>query len=135
MNPPKATIGRIRQCILKRLREAHLLDKVEFIILFGSVTEGRETPLSDIDVCISLPATAKERLQARITLIGTLPDQYDIQMFEDLPLYVKKSVLGGTFLYCKNQTKTHQRAIQVLLEYEDFEPLYLQHIEREMVTA
>lgn len=135
MLPVKTNVSKIKQRILKQLREAHLLSKTEFIILFGSVPEGRQNPLSDIDVCISLQATPKERLRTRMELLGKLPDRYDIQIFEDLPLYVKKSVLGGTLLYCKNQTKTHQRAIQVLQEYEDFEPLYLQHIEREMVTA
>ncbi len=116
--------------MLRKLKELRLLPHTQFIILYGSVQKKEHTPLSDVDVCVSLSLSPPERLRARARLQGHLPEKYDIQIFEDLPLYVQKEVLSGTVLYRKNKARLVQRALQVLYDYEDFEPAYLLYIER-----
>lgn len=118
----------IQKKITLELEKLGAMRNTEFIILYGSVSQGKETPLSDVDICISLSLSPKERTGVRMELLGSLPDKYDIQIFEDLPLYVQKSVLSGKLLYCKNKRKTIQRAIGVIKDYEDFEPVYLRYI-------
>ncbi len=121
----------IKNLILPQLKSLHLLGKTEFVMLYGSVSAGKQTPLSDIDICISLNLPPKDRLRARMKLLGKLPEKYDLQVFEDLPLYVKKSVLAGELLYCRNKQKTIQRALEVIRDYADFEPIYSYYIARD----
>lgn len=112
------------------LKQSKILPKTDFVLLFGSVNTGKQTPFSDVDFCVSLNLPPKERLQARMNLLGKLPDYYDVQIFEDLPLYMKKSVLAGKLIYCTNQSKLVQRALNIIAEYEDFEPVYNYYIHR-----
>ncbi len=114
----------IKKLVLQRLNELKLFSKVKFVILFGSVSKGKSNPLSDIDICVSLSSSSKERLKARIKLLGNLPEKYDIQIFEDLPLYIQKEVLSGNLLYCKNKKNLVQLALKVIQEYDDFKPIY-----------
>lgn len=118
----------IKERITEELEKLGLIGKTEFIILYGSVSEGKDTPLSDVDICISLSLSPKERMKTRMKLLGLFSDKYDIQIFEDLPLYVQKSVLSGKLLYCKNKKRTIRRALGVIRDYEDFEPVYLRYI-------
>lgn len=110
------------------LKQSKLLPKTDFVFLFGSVSRRKETPLSDIDFCVSLNRPSPERLRARMSLLGKLPEHYDVQIFEDLPLYMKKSVLAGKLIYCSNQSKLIRRALSIISEYEDFEPVYNYYI-------
>ena len=114
--------------ILQHLKRFGLLAKTKFVILYGSVAQGTATPLSDIDVCISLNLPPQQRFKARVQLQGNLPEKYDIHIFEDLPLYVQKEVLAGKLLYCKDQKELVRRALALIREYEDFEPIYNYYI-------
>jgi len=118
----------IKETVLKELRKQKLLAKTQFVILFGSVPAGKANPLSDIDICVSLSLPPKERLQARIALSGALPEKYDLQIFEDLPLYVQKEVFKGEVLYCRKREEVVEQALQTIREYEDFEHIYLGYI-------
>ena len=68
-------------------------------------------------------------------LLGILPGNYDLQIFEDLPIYVQKEVLAGKLLYCKNQPALIDRALELIREYEDFKPVYDYYLERNPVKA
>lgn len=110
--------------IIGLLKKFKLLTKTNFVMLFGSVANKTNNPLSDVDICISLNLSAKARLNARIKLSGALPDKYDIQIFEDLPLYLQKNVLSGKLLYCKDRRKLIEKALVVIREYDDFKKVY-----------
>jgi len=118
----------LKNILLKKIKEIGLLNKVNFIIIYGSYSKGNQTPLSDVDICISLSSSPKDRLKARIKLLGGLSDNYDIQIFEDLPLYVQKEILSGDVLYCKNRKKLMAKAFKVITDYEDFQPIYERYI-------
>lgn len=120
---------------IKALNKLNLFPLTNFIILFGSVSKGTANPLSDIDICISLNLPPKERLQARIKLLGLLPENYDLQIFEDLPLYVQQSVLSGTVLYCKNKKQLIERAISIIYEYEDFKKHYDYYLTKDKLAV
>ncbi|HLD73191.1 MAG TPA: nucleotidyltransferase domain-containing protein [Candidatus Nanoarchaeia archaeon] len=124
-----------KQDLIKALKKLNLFTKTNFIILFGSVSKGRANPLSDIDLCISLDLPPKERLQARIKLSGLLPEKCDIQVFEDLPLYVQKSVLSGKVLYRKNTKQLIERAIEVINEYDDFKKIYDYYLAKDKMAV
>ncbi|MFB6145700.1 MAG: nucleotidyltransferase domain-containing protein [Candidatus Nanohaloarchaea archaeon] len=96
--------------------------KVSFIYLFGSVAEAEETELSDIDIAISLENVG-DKVDAEIKLKSAAPDKYDVSIFENLPLQVKKQVLGGKLLYAKDRT-VYDKAFETLEKYDFYEPLY-----------
>jgi len=114
--------------VIKHLKKLGLFKKTKFVILYGSVAQGTATPLSDIDICVSLDLPAQQRFRARVQLQGNLSEKYDIHIFEDLPLYVQKEVLSGKLLYCKDKEELVQRALVMIREYEDFEPIYEYYI-------
>ncbi|MBD3247207.1 nucleotidyltransferase domain-containing protein [Candidatus Pacearchaeota archaeon] len=118
----------IKDKIIKKLKQMHVFDSVNFILLYGSEVNGKKTPISDIDIAVSLNLLKKERLKTRIKLSGELPEKYDIQIFEDLPLRVKISALKGKLLYCRDKEKLTLLAIQLKKDYEDFLPRYVYYI-------
>ena len=71
---------------LEKLRTIEGFDKVRFIILYGSVAEGRAKKTSDIDLCIYYDGTRDEGQLFRFTALSELfDDRYDIQIFGNLP--------------------------------------------------
>ena len=96
-------------------------EKVRFIILFGSVAEGRATETSDIDLCIWYAGTPEEGQEFRFAALSLLcDDRYDIQIFGNLPLYVQKEVLRGRVLYCLDERFLYDIAYETIREYDDF---------------
>jgi uncharacterized protein len=120
----------IKKKILNLIKEFNLLKSVNFIILYGSVSQKKENVLSDIDICISFNLNPKERIRTRMQLLGNLPENFDLQIFEDLPIYLKKEILKGKVLYCKNKKKLIQLSFEIIKEYEDFKPLYELYLSR-----
>ncbi|HLD43355.1 MAG TPA: nucleotidyltransferase domain-containing protein [Candidatus Nanoarchaeia archaeon] len=114
--------------IIGLLKRLNVFDSVNFIMLYGSHANGKNTPRSDIDISISLKSPRKDRLRVRMALAGELPDIYDIQIFEDLPLQVKMEVLKGRLMYCKDKDDLASQAMQLKKEYEDFLPRYRYYI-------
>ena len=117
--------------IVDLLRKKKLLRKTAFVFLYGSVSRGEATPLSDVDICISLTLPAKERLRARISLLADLSEKYDITIFEDLPLYVQQEVFRGKLLYTPNQKIVMTTALETIRNYEDFKPYYDYYIAKD----
>lgn len=116
----KSTEEDIRHA-LNRLRTLAGFENVRFIILFGSVAEGRATETSDIDLCIYYAGTPDEGQQFRFAALTLLcDDRYDIQIFGNLPLYVQKEVLRGRVLYCPDERFLYDTAHETIREYEDF---------------
>jgi len=114
----------VRKEIVNLLKKLNVFDSVNFIVIYGSVSKNKNTPLSDIDICISLSLNFKERTKIRMKLLGSLPEKFDLHIFEDLPLYLKKEVLQGNFLYCKNKKKLMNLSFGIIRDYEDFKPIY-----------
>ena len=107
---------------VERIRKLDEKGKVQFITLYGSLVESREGKLSDIDIAIYYDADARERFSFRVRAQGRLGDKFDIQIFQDLPTYVKKEVVsGGKVLFYKDYDFLFNVYLGTLREYADFE--------------
>ncbi|PIN77557.1 nucleotidyltransferase [Candidatus Woesearchaeota archaeon CG10_big_fil_rev_8_21_14_0_10_34_12] len=109
-------------------------NKVRFVFLFGSVAKKKQNKLSDIDFAIYHEGDAKERFKFRISLSAKLPDNFDIQIFQDLPLYVRVGVLKGKLIYCVDELFAYDAAYQTIKAFDDFKKYYYDYIERRPVV-
>ena len=97
--------------------------KIKFIILYGSFAEGNQTPLSDIDLSVYYEGTKEERFKFRMEALGNVNDKFDIQIFQDLPLYIRKEVIShGKILYQKNYSEIFDIFIKTIKSFGDFKP-------------
>lgn len=75
-----------------------LFNKVLGIVVYGSIAKGEENERSDIDVCIIAPNEDSSKIFKE-----TLPLNYDIKIFELMPLYLKMEVIENhKIIYTKN---------------------------------
>ncbi len=97
--------------------------KIKFIVLYGSAVEGTQTPLSDIDIAIYYEGSKEERFKFRMHILGDVNDKFDIQIFQDLPLYIKKEIIShGEILYQKNYSEIFDIFLQTMKSFGDFKP-------------
>lgn len=101
---------------------------IKWIMVYGSVADATDDHNSDIDIAIStdLPAIDAERM--RIYILGRVPRIFDIQIFENLPLYVQINVFKGNVLYVADEDALYECAYKTIREYEFFKPYYLDYI-------
>jgi len=102
--------------------------KIKLIILYGSFAEGKQTPLSDIDLAVYYDGTKEERFKFRMKILGNVNDKFDIQTFQDLPLYVKKEVLKGNVIYCKESRFIYELERRTSKEFDDFKHRFYDYI-------
>ena len=106
---------------VKNIRKLDIKKKVRFIALFGSYAKGNATKRSDIDLAIYYDGNEKERFNFRILVSGSLGDKYDIQIFQDLPLYVKQEIFKyGKFIYGEHSKEMYETNFLVIKEFENF---------------
>jgi len=97
--------------------------KIKFIILYGSIVEGRQTPLSDVDLAVYFDGSKKERFNFRMEILGNVNDKFDIQTFQDLPLYIQNEIISkGRILYQKNYYDVFQIFVKTIKNFRDFKP-------------
>lgn len=120
---------------LKKLKEMPDFDRVKFVFLFGSVAERKQNKLSDIDFAIYFDGDSKNRFKFRLKLLAKLPDNFDVQIFQDLPLYVRKEVLKGKLIYAKDLTFAYDVAYETIKAFEDFKKYYYDYINRRPIVA
>lgn len=118
------------QKALKRIKRLDTDNKIQFVILYGSMAHGKTTNLSDIDLAIGHAGRPKERFQFLLKVLGELSDSFDVHIFQDLPLYVKKEVLKGSVLYTRDTRELYEIAFQTIQDFAFFEPHFLDYIHR-----
>lgn len=121
--------SRIRTAVeqIKTLDEE---ERVQFIILFGSSAVGNRNVMSDIDLAVGYQGDQEERFDFRLNVSGELPDDFDVQIFQDLPLYLRKEVLKGEILFTRDFRKLHNIALETIRDYDLFEQNFLDYIQR-----
>ncbi len=98
-------------------------ERVEFIMLYGSAARGELTSLSDIDLAVFYNGDKKERFDFRVKILGRVNDKFDIQTFQDLPLYIQKDILStGRVIYYRDYRKLFNIFMKTIREFEDFKP-------------
>ncbi len=113
---------------MKELMEMPDFDSVNFVILFGSQANRKANKMSDYDFAVYYEGNAKERFNFRLKILAKLPDKFDVQVFQDLPLYVQKEVLKGKIIYAKNMGFVYDIAYETIKRFEDFKKYYYDYI-------
>jgi len=111
---------------LKKIRKLKEFKRIEFIILYGSHANKKANKMSDVDICIYYDADEKEVSKFRLKLLSLF--DYDIQMYQQIPIYIKKEVLKGKVLYVKNLMFLYEVALQTIKEFEEFKARYYDYI-------
>lgn len=98
-------------------------EKIKFVILYGSFAEGRQTLLSDVDIAVYYEGSKEERFAFRKQILGRISDTFDVQTFQDLPVYIRKQVISqGKLLYRRNYAETFDVFMRTIKEFRDFKP-------------
>ena len=88
------------------------------VLLFGSLA--RNEPNRDIDICIILDRKYSnlEMSKKRLSFVSLVNNKFDIQIFQQLPLYIRKRILKeGKILLCKNEDVLYNIAFSTIKEY------------------
>lgn len=117
------------------LRSMPQFSRVKFAMLFGSQAEGKATPLSDIDIAVYYEGDKRERFAFRLRLMSKLPEHFDIRIYQDLPLYIQKSVLRGKVLYAQDEAFVYDVAYDTIRRYEDFEKGYYEYLAQSKILV
>lgn len=97
--------------------------KIKFIVLYGSAAKGKSTGLSDIDIAVYYEGDKRERFEFRVKILGRVGSKFDIQTFQDLPLYIQKDTLStGDVIYYRDYKDIFNIFMKTIREFEDFKP-------------
>ena len=114
---------------LEKLKDIEGFEKINFVILYGSAAGGLIRGDSDIDLCVDVDAETDYELSAfRLSILSELPDIFDVHIFEQLPLYVKKEVLKGKLIFCRDEDNLYETALLTLKEFDDFKYRFYDYI-------
>jgi len=120
---------------IEKIKSMKDSDKVRFIILYGSSLRRGALKDSDIDLSIYYEADSDDALSKfRFKVLSELFDEsYDVQIFQQLPLYVKIDVLKGKPIYCKDRRFLYDVALRTIKDFEDFKHRFHDCIQRNVV--
>ena len=79
----------------RKIREdLHFLEEKYDAVVYGSYVEGGMRPDSDIDIAVLSHETEKDHnIVLQKELLGKFPLNYDIRVFELLPIYIQISII------------------------------------------
>ncbi|MCK4688568.1 MAG: nucleotidyltransferase domain-containing protein [Candidatus Lokiarchaeota archaeon] len=115
---------------LEEIKKTSIFSRIEFIILYGSYLGDYYYDDSDIDICIFIQCKKEELAKIRLDLLKNVEEDFDIQMFQLLPLYVQIEVLKGNILYVRDEDVLYKISYEIIDEYEDFYPFYEDYINK-----
>lgn len=113
-----------------KLMEKIKADKdVVAVLLFGSLA--RNEPNRDTDICIVLSKkyTNLEMSKKRLSYTSLVNNKIDIQIFQQLPLYIRKRILKeGKILLCKDEDALYNIAFSAIKDYNLYEKVYTAYL-------
>lgn len=128
MNTPHTIQNMTLEEVTHRVKEEVVKDKeVLAAILFGSFPQ---EGFSDIDVCIVLYPGKYENLylsKKKLNLMMALED-FDIHIFQQLPMYIRIRVLKGKVIFCRDEKMLYEVAIHTIKEFEDYKKIYDEYL-------
>jgi len=112
---------RIINNTVRIILEDELKDNINLILLFGSFANKSFTKKSDIDICVVFKEiTLKEATNFRIRVSGQIPKKVDVQVFNVLPMKIKREISKNhKILYKTNKFDNINFSIKYLKD-EDF---------------
>jgi len=114
---------------MKKLRKMPDFNRVKFVFLFGSYAYREPSKLSDIDFAVYHEGNDTERFKFRMRLLGNLPDNFDVQGFQDLSLYVSINILKGKLLYTDDEAFVYDQAYKLIKRFDDFKKYHEDYLE------
>ena len=106
------------------------------VFLFGSAARGENDQESDVDICLVLNPmkfTSQKLSQIKIRYLTSFA--WDIQIFQQMPIYVKQRILKeGKLLFCRREETLYEIAFAVIREWTHFEPFYRSYL-KEVLDA
>jgi hypothetical protein len=60
--------------------------------------------------------------------LSRLPSNFDVQIFQLLPLFVRKEVLKGKLIFAKDEGFVYEKVYETLEDFESFEPYLLDYL-------
>jgi len=98
-------------------------EKIGFISLYGSAAKGKMTALSDIDIAVFFDGDKQDRFAFRVKILGRCSNIFDIQTFQDLPLYIQNDILSnGRVIYSRDFEQTFNIFMNTIRQFGDFKP-------------
>lgn len=92
-------------------------DFVKAVYVFGSYAADKQTPVSDIDICvIDDPGFSRDE-RRKVYRFAT--DKLDVSLFSDLPLYMQYEVFKGRSLYMRDEKYVRELREKTTFEYLD----------------
>lgn len=107
-----------------RLEAIGSFEHLVAVWLFGSQANGEAIEGSDIDIACYYDLPTEQLGTVSVRLAGRLPERYDAEVFQLLPLPVRKQVLGGELLWTRDIDTVYDVAIETLKAWAWFEPQY-----------
>lgn len=95
------------------------------VLIFGSYARGEKN--RDIDVCIVLDKKYSNMEMSRKMLhYSTIaPNDYDIHIFQQLPIYIRKRILkDGKVIICKDEDLLYEIAFSTIKEFGFYKKIY-----------
>jgi hypothetical protein len=106
---------------LKGISHIQEFEKVQFIIFYGSAACGEVNPDSDLDIYIYFEGTKDEASRFRFEILSQIGDDwFEVQIFRQLPLYVRVQVLKGVVLFYRDLPFVYETAVLTIKEFESF---------------
>ncbi len=121
-----------RRHIERLLAKAQQDRRILAVLLFGSVARGDATVRSDIDVCLVLRADRYAPLElSRIKLEYLADAALDVQVFQQLPLYVRHRVLkDNEIVFSRDDDALYDLAFRTARAFERFKPIYHAYLDQ-----
>jgi hypothetical protein len=109
--------------LLVRARED---EDVLAVILFGSHARGDQHAGSDVDVCLVMAPTLRDRNTLGRRLLTYASDvDVDVQIFQLLPLYIRRRILKeGRVLLVRDEDALYELACRTVRAFESFRRRY-----------
>jgi predicted nucleotidyltransferase len=98
------------------------------VLLFGSTARREQSPTSDVDICLIVNPQVQTFEPGALSRkrIEYLKDfSFDIQVFQQLPLYIQVRVLKeGRVLFARDEDRLYELAFRTARAFEDFKHVY-----------
>ncbi len=96
------------------------------VVLFGSRARGDARAESDVDLCLVLASPPRDPFEVGRKLLDyAMHADLDLQVFQRLPLYVRRRVLKeGCVLFVRDEEALYDLALRTARAFESFRPRY-----------
>ncbi len=97
-----------------------LREKVIAVLIFGSAARMDMTQRSDIDICVVAPKqNTKSLLKEIFRHVDVRGKNYDVRIFEELPLYLKMEVIDNHRIIFGNKDSMYEYFYSVRKLWKD----------------